>query len=108
MKISASARPGQSRPASQPPAEAAASVEVLVSGQSRPATTPRHAGDLGLSPHLRMEGSGGQDSSILTDINWSQDIQDLSLNTGRVGAFQAAQLDWFGEQRNHRLHFEEQ
>ena len=32
-----------------------------------------------------MEGSGGQDNQdilILTDNNWSEDIEDLSLNTG--------------------------
>ena len=34
------------------------------------------------SSHLRMEGSGGEDLVLLSDNNWGQDIEDLSLNTG--------------------------
>ena len=47
-------------------------------------TTPHHGGHIAatLHSHHRMEGSGGQDSILLTDTNWGQDIEDLSLNTG--------------------------
>ena len=46
--------------------------------------TSQHGGEIAglVSSHLRMEGSGGQDLVLLSDNNWGQDIEDLSLNTG--------------------------